>query len=175
MIKTVIIVLVVVIAAILIYAATKPDAFVIQRSLGIKAPPERIFALINDFKAWPQWSPYEKRDPAMQRTLGGSERGKGATYAWEGNKDVGQGRMEITESTEPSRIAIKLDFIKPFEAHNTAEFTLVPSGDTTIVTWAMRGEWPYISKVMGVFVNMDRLIGTDFEAGLASLKTLAEK
>ena len=175
MIKIILIVLVVAVAAILVYAATRPDAFVIQRTIGIKAPPERIYALINDFKAWPQWSPYENRDPAMRRTLGGSAQGKGATYAWEGNKDVGQGRMEITETVEPSRIVIKLDFIKPFEAHNVAEFTLVPSGDTTIVTWAMRGEWPYLSKVIGVFVNMDHMIGKDFETGLASLKALAEK
>lgn len=175
MIKTILIVLVVVIVAIAIYAATKPDAFVVQRSIGIKAPPERLFALVVDFKAWPQWSPYEKLDPAMQRALGGSEQGKGATYAWEGNSKAGKGRMEIVDTTEPTRIAIKLDFVKPFEASNDVEFTFVRSGDTTIATWAMRGKWPYISKVIGVFVNMDHLIGKDFEAGLASLKTLAEK
>jgi len=174
-IKTILIVLVVVVVAILIYAATKPDTFVVQRSAGIKAPPERIFALISDFKAWPQWSPYEKRDPAMQRTLGGSAQGKGATYAWKGNSNVGEGSMEITEVIEPSRIVIKLDFVKPFAANNIAEFTLVPSGDTTQVTWSMRGQSPYISKVFGVFVDMDNMIGKDFAEGLATLKALAEK
>ena len=175
MIKTILIVLVVVVVAILIYAATKPDTFVVQRSAGVKAPPERIFALISDFKAWPQWSPYEKRDPAMQRTLGGSAQGKGATYAWKGNSNVGEGSMEITEVIEPSRIVIKLDFVKPFAANNVAEFTLVPSGDTTQVTWSMRGQSPYISKVFGVFVDMDNMIGKDFAEGLATLKALAEK
>lgn len=175
MFKTILIVLVVVIAAILIYAATKPDTFTVQRSIGIKAPPERIFALINDFRAWPQWSAYEKKDPAMKRTLGGSERGKGATYAWEGNSEVGVGSMEITDAIEPSRIVIRLVFIKPFAADNVAEFTLVPNGDTTLVTWAMHGQSPYLSKVFSVFVNMDQLIGKDFEAGLAALKTVTEK
>ena len=175
MIKTILIVLVVIVAAILIYAATKPDTFAIKRSLAIRATPERLFALIDDFRAWQQWSPWEKRDPAMKRTLGGPDRGKGATYAWDGNKDVGQGSMEIVESTEPSRVLIKLDFIKPFEAHNTAEFVLVPNGDTTLVTWTMGGPSPYISKVFSVFVNMDAMIGKDFEEGLANLKALAEK
>lgn len=175
MIKTILIVLVVAIAAILLYAATKPDTFQIQRSTTINATAQRIFALINDFKNWPQWSPYEKLDPAMRRTLGGSASGRGATYAWEGDNKVGQGSLEITESTEPSRIAIALEFVRPFKASNVAEFTLVPSGDATLVTWSMRGSMPFFNKVFSVFVDMDKMIGKDFEAGLANLKAVAEK
>jgi hypothetical protein len=101
--------------------------------------------------------------------------GKGAQYAWEGNKEVGQGRMEIAESVPPSKVAIKLDFVRPFEAHNTVEFTLDPKGDATNVTWAMQGDTPYLAKIIHVFIDMDKMVGKDFEAGLANLKTLAEK
>jgi uncharacterized protein YndB with AHSA1/START domain len=175
MIKTIVIVLVVIIAAILIYAATKPDAFRVQRATNIKAPPDRIFALINDFHKWGGWSPWEKLDPEMKRTHSGAAEGKGAVYAWEGSGKVGAGRMEIMESSTPSKIVIKLDFIKPFEGHNTAEFTLEGKGDTTDVTWAMYGPASFISKVMQVFVSMDSMIGKDFEAGLANMKAIAEK
>ena len=172
--KIVLIVIAVIIAGILIYAWTRPESFRVQRTIAIKAPPAKIAPLIADFRAWPQWSPYENRDPDMKRTYGSSSSGQGATYAWEGNKNVGAGRMEILESS-PQRIVIKLDFLKPFEAHNTAEFTLVPSGDTTNVTWAMHGPSPFMSKVMQTFMNFDKMIGTDFATGLASLKTVAEK
>jgi hypothetical protein len=179
MIKTTIIVvialLVVVVGAILVYAATKPDTFRVQRSTSIKAAPDTIFALINDYRSWTAWSPYEKRDPALKRTYSGAAAGKGAVYEWEGNSQVGQGRMEITDTAAPSRVTIKLDFIKPFEGHNIAEFTLEPSGDTTNVTWAMYGPARYITKLMSVFINMDKMIGNDFETGLANLKTLTEK
>ena len=171
----IVLVLLVAIAAILIYAATKPKDFRVRRSTGIKARPEKIFPLINDFRSWPSWSPYENRDPAMKRTLSGAAAGKGAVYEWSGNNKVGAGRMEITESTPPSKIVIKLDFIRPFEGHNTAEFTLARAGDTTNVTWAMYGPSAYVAKVMGVFMNMDTMIGKDFEAGLANLKALAER
>ncbi len=171
--------LIVVVAGILIYAATRPDTFRVQRSASIKAPPEKIFALINDLRGWSAWSPYEKKDPAMKRTFSGPSSGKGAIYAWDGDKNVGKGRMEITEVTPPSKVLIKLDFIKPFEGHNIAEFTMEPKGDNTVVTWAMYGPCPYMAKVMGVvmglFMNMDDMIGNDFAAGLASLKTVAEK
>ena len=175
MLKTIIIILIVAVAAILIFAATKPGDFRVQRSTTIKAAPEKIFALINDFHKWDGWSPWEKLDPAMQRTFGGPPAGKGATYAWSGSGKVGAGRMEIIDSAPPSKIAIKLDFIKPFEGHNTAEYTLAPNGDATDVTWAMYGPSPFISKVMQVFFSMDSMIGKDFEAGLANLKALAEK
>jgi uncharacterized protein YndB with AHSA1/START domain len=171
--------LVVVVAGILIYAATRPDTFRVERSAFIKAPPEKIFALINDLRGWSAWSPYEKKDPAMKRTFSGPPSGKGAIYEWDGNKNVGKGRMEITEVTPPNKVLIKLDFIKPFEGHNTAEFTMKPEGDNTVVTWAMYGPCPYMAKVigvvMGLFMNMDDMIGDDFAAGLASLKATVEK
>ena len=169
------VVLLVVVAAVLIYAATKPDDFRVQRSLPIKAPPEKIFALINDLHGWGAWSPYEKRDPAMKRTFSGAARDTGAVYEWDGNNNVGKGRMEITNTSAPNKIVIKLEFIKPFESHNVAKFTIAPQGDATNVTWAMYGPAAYITKLMGTFMNMDKMIGNDFEAGLASLKTLAEK
>lgn len=179
MLKTILLVIVVVLViaviGILAFAAAKPDSFRVARSTTIKAAPEKIFALINDFKAWPQWSPYETRDPNMQRQLSGADTGTGSVYAWDGDKNVGQGRMEILESTAPAKIVIKLDFLKPFEAHNAATFTLVPQGDTTEVTWAMDGPSPFVSKLMSVFVNFDKLIGTDFEAGLANLKRVTEQ
>ena len=146
-----------------------------QRSASIKAPPDRIFPLINDFKQWGGWSPYEKIDPAMKRSYGPITAGKGATYGWEGNKNVGTGRMEILEASAPSKLVIKLDFFKPFEAHNTAEFTFVPQGDTTNVTWLMHGPAPFMSKVMQVFMNMDNMIGKDFATGLANLKRVTEE
>jgi hypothetical protein len=111
----------------------------------------------------------------MKRTFSVVTSGKGAQYAWEGNREVGQGRMEIAESVPPSKVAIKLDFLKPFEAHNTVEFTLEPKGDATNVTWAMQGDTPYLAKIVHVFLDMDKLVGKDFDAGLANLKTLAEK
>jgi uncharacterized protein YndB with AHSA1/START domain len=175
MLKIIGIIVAVLIAGILIFAATKPDTFRVQRSASIKAPPEKVFTLINDFKAWGAWSPWEKKDPAMKRTFSAITGGKGATYAWEGNKEVGQGSMEITESVPSSMIALKLDFLKPFEAHNTVEFTLAAQGDMTNVTWAMQGPAPFISKLIQVFCDMDSMVGKDFEAGLANLKAAAEK
>ena len=168
-------VIVIVIAGVLAYAATQPDTFRVQRSASIKAPPDKIFAMINDLKAWAAWSPYEKKDPAMKRTFGAITAGKGATYAWQGDGNVGEGRMEIVESAPPNKVMIKLDFLKPFEAHNTAEFTLEPKGGGTLVTWAIYGPSAYVTKVMGLFFNIDSMIGRDFEAGLADLKTAAEK
>jgi uncharacterized protein YndB with AHSA1/START domain len=166
---------VVVVAGILIYAATMPDTFRVQRTATVKAPPEKIFALINDLRSWSLWSPYEKKDPAMKRTFSGAASGKGAIYEWDGDNNVGKGRMEITEAMPPAKILIKLDFIKPFEGHNTAEFTMEPRNDGTVVTWAMYGSASLMMKVMGLFMNMDNMIGNDFAAGLASLKAAAEK
>ena len=175
MIKIVLIVIAVAIAAVLVLAATKPDVFRVQRAASIKAPPEKVFALINDFKRWEAWSPWEKKDPAMKRSFGAATAGKGASYAWEGNKDVGQGSMEITNSVPSSAIGLKLDFLKPFEAHNTVDFVLAPKGDLTEVTWTMAGPTPYLGKIIHVFVDMDSVVGKDFEAGLANLKAIAEK
>lgn len=175
MFKTLAIVVVVGIAGLLIYAATKPDSFGVQRSTTIKAPPEKIYALVNDLQQWKNWSPYENKDPAMKRTFTGPPAGPGAIYAWEGNKEVGQGRMEISGTTAPKLVTIQLDFIKPFEAHNRVDFKFEPQGDATQVTWAMNGPAPYLTKLMGTFIDMDKMIGKDFEAGLANLKVVAEK
>ncbi|MEQ1626908.1 MAG: SRPBCC family protein [Nitrospira sp.] len=164
-----------VMTGLLFYAATKPDTFLVQRSIGIMAPPERIFQHINDLTKWAAWSPWEKMDPAMKKTAGGAPQGKGALYEWDGNSQVGKGRMEILESISPSKILIKLDFLKPFEAQNQAEFTLTAQGSSTTVTWAMYGPQPYLAKVMGLLFNCEKMVGLQFETGLANFKMLVEK
>jgi uncharacterized protein YndB with AHSA1/START domain len=169
------VVLAIAIAVVLILAATKPDTLRVQRATSIRAPADRLFPLIADFHQWRTWSPYENKDPAMARTYEGAASGKGAVYAWDGNKNVGSGRMEILDSSSPSKIVIKLDFFKPFEGHNTAEFTMLPQGDVTNLTWTMHGPAVFMSKLMQVFMNLDRMIGRDFEVGLANLKKLAER
>ena len=172
------VVIAIAIAVVLILASTKPDSFRVQRSVAVKAPAEKIFPLINNFHQWANWSPWEHRDPAMKRTFSGSESGKGAVYAWDGNKNVGSGRMEILDASSPSKIVIKLDFFKPFEGHNTAEFSMLPqseAGPATTINWVMHGPAPFMHRIMQVFMNFDRMIGKDFEAGLAKLKSLAEK
>jgi hypothetical protein len=173
------VILAIAIVVVLILASTKPDTFSVQRGAAMKAPPDRIFPLISNFHQWRGWSPWENRDPALKRSYDGAESGKGAVYAWEGNKNVGSGRMEILEASSPSKVVIKLDFFKPFEAHNIAEFTMLPQSaaadPTTNVSWVMHGPAPFMHRVMQVFMDFDKMIGKDFEAGLASLKNLAEK
>ncbi len=173
MLATILGILALVVIALLVAAAMRPDSFRIQRSTVIKAPPERIAGFIEDFHKWGSWSPWENIDPQMKRTFGGPERGKGSTYAWEGNKNIGSGRMEVLESS-PSKVLIKLDFLKPFEAHNTAEFTLVPKGAITEVNWAMYGPSPFLSRLMTMFFSMEKMVGGQFETGLANLKGVAE-
>jgi uncharacterized protein YndB with AHSA1/START domain len=163
------------VAAVLVTAAFQPSRFEVRRTTTINAPPDRIYALLTDFRRWDQWSPYERLDPAMQRRYSGSSRGAGAVYEWEGNARAGKGRMEITEAHGPSEVAIQLDFQKPLEAHNVASFTLEPRGRSTAVTWSMRGPTPYVGKVIHLFFDMDRVVGEDFEAGLANLKAVAER
>lgn len=175
MFKIIAIAALVIIIAILVFATTKPDTFRVERSTTIKAAPEKIYPLINDLHSWTTWSPYEKKDPDMKRTHSGAASGQGAVYEWDGDKNVGKGRMEITESSPASRVVIKLDFLAPFEAHNTAEFTLQPQGDATQVTWSMYGPANYMSKLMSVFFNMDKMVGDDFAIGLANLKAAAEQ
>jgi hypothetical protein len=169
------IILAIAIAIVLLLALTKPNTFAVQRAISIKAPAEKIFTLINDFHQWGTWSPYENKDLAMKRTYSGANSGKGAVYAWDGNNNVGSGRMEILDTSVPSKIVIKLDFFKPFEGHNTAEFTMLPQGDATYLTWLMHGPAPFMSRLMQVFMNIDKMIGKDFEVGLANLKTITEK
>ncbi|WP_263367000.1 SRPBCC family protein [Edaphobacter bradus] len=173
--KTILVVILVLVVTILLYAATRPGTLVVQRSITIQATPEKIYPMINDFHQWQVWSPWQKLDPAMQVSFSGPDRGKGAVYTWEGNKKVGQGRMEITDSAPSNHVTIKLDFIKPFEGHNVTEFTLEPEGDTTSVKWMMQGKNNYLAKLMGVFFNMDKAIGKDFETGLNNLKAASEK
>jgi carbon monoxide dehydrogenase subunit G len=173
--KTGAIVIVISIVALLFYAAIMPDTFTVRRTISINAPPEKIFSFIDDLHKWDSWSPYEKIDPAMKRTYSGASIGKGSVYEWDGDWKVGKGRLEIAETSTPSKVKIKLDMIRPIEGHNIVEFTLEGNGDSTIVTWAMHGSSPYISKVIGLFVNMDRMIGKQFETGLGNLKAVSEK
>ncbi|MEP7366908.1 MAG: SRPBCC family protein [Acidobacteriota bacterium] len=156
------------------FAMTKPDSFHVERSITVQAPPEKIYPHINDFHTWGEWSPWEKMDPAMTKTYSGAPSGKGAIYEWQ-SKEVGTGRMEILDSNPTTGVMIKLDFVAPFEAHNVADFTFVPEGGATKVVWAMNGPNNFVSKVMQVFMSMDSMVGNDFEKGLASLKTVAEK
>jgi uncharacterized protein YndB with AHSA1/START domain len=169
------VILAIAIAVVLVLAATKPARFSVRREIRVQAPAEKIFPLINDFHQWVAWSPYEHKDPALKRSYSGTESGKGAVYGWQGNNNVGSGRMEILESAAPSKIVIQLDFFKPFEGHNTAEFTMLPQGDGTHVSWLMHGPAPFMHKLMQVFMNLDRMIGKDFEAGLVNLKNVTEK
>ncbi len=171
------IVLGLVVAGVVLFAvgASRPASFRVERTTSIKAPPAKVFALIDEFRQWSLWSPWEKLDPAMKRTYSGPARGSGAGYAWEGNDQVGTGRMTIADSKAPSQVSIDLAFEKPFEARNQAEFTLRPDGDGTSVTWAMFGPSPLLARVMGLFFSMDAMIGKDFEAGLANLKAVAEQ
>ncbi len=172
---TVLVILVLIVAALLAYVASRPDTFRVERSIRIEASAETIFPHINNLHQWEAWSPWEKVDPGVQRSYSGADSGPGAVYAWQGNNKVGQGRMEITATTPPQRVLMKIDFIKPFEGHNSIEFTLVPDGDATRVTHAMYGPNQFLSKLMGLFFSMDGMIGQKFEEGLASLKALAEK
>ncbi|MBL8569396.1 MAG: SRPBCC family protein [Phreatobacter sp.] len=160
----------VVVVLVLVIAARKPDRFRTERSALIDASAERIFPMINDFRAWPTWSPWEKKDPDMKRSLSGAASGPGSIYAWDGNRNIGAGRMEILDVAAPERVTIQLDFFRPFKARNTAEFTLKPEGAGTRVTWAMFGPQPFVGKLISMFIDCDRMVGKEFETGLANLK-----
>ena len=162
-------------AVLLAMAASKPNTFRVERSIHIRASRDTIFSEINDLARWNAWSPWAKKDPAMKQTISAVSAGTGAWQAWEGNSQVGSGRMEITESVHPARVAIKLNFLKPFKAENTGLLHLKEDGDSTQVIWSMEGPAPLISKVMDTLFNMDKMIGRDFEAGLANLKGLTER
>ena len=186
MVKTIVLVLLAALALLLAFAATRPDTFRVERSRVISAPPERVFGLIHDLRQFNTWNPYERKDPAIQgqysaATSGpvvasrGASSSLGARYAWQSDK-VGVGSMEIVEATAPRRVGMKLDFVKPFEAHNQVEFTLQPEGaGATRVTWAMQGPVPYLAKIAHLVFNMDRMVGQDFEEGLANLQAVAQK
>jgi uncharacterized protein YndB with AHSA1/START domain len=170
----ILIVLAVLVVALVIFIAMQPTEFRITRSATISAPPAAVFAHINDFQKWQRWSPWEKMDPNLTRTFGGASGGKGAIYAWAGNKKVGEGRMTILDSTPAQLIQIQLEFLKPFRATNTAEFTFQPQANQTLLTWSMTGKRTFMFKAFGLLMNMDKLIGGDFERGLANLKSVVE-
>ena len=170
-----IIIIPLVIIGVLIYAATRPNTFRTERSTTIIATQAKIFGNINDLGKWPTWSPWEKLDPNVQRTLSDPSSGVGASYAWEGNRKIGAGSMEIVESEKSSKIVMKLEFLKPFKASNMAEFTLTKKGTSTEVTWAMYGPQLYKAKLMGTLIDCDAMVGKQFAEGLANLKALVEK
>ncbi len=160
----------------LAFVALQPAEFRLERSVEIAAPARVVFANLDDFRRWGPWSPWEKLDPGMAREYGGASAGVGATYHWKGNPDVGEGRMTITDSAAPERLAIRLEFLAPFAATNEAVFSLAPSADgDTAVTWAMSGRNAFLAKVAGVFMDMDAMVGGDFERGLAALKQVSEE
>jgi uncharacterized protein YndB with AHSA1/START domain len=177
MILKIAIVFVIVVAAILLFAASKPNTFSIQRSIMIDAPPEKVFVLINDFHNWPKWAPQDKdkEDASMKREFSGAASGVGSISDWSGSGNTGAGRMTITESQASSKISIQADWVRPFKARNVNDFVLQSAGTSTRVTWSMNGPNLFPMKVMGVFVNMDRMMGKHFEAGLANLKEVAER
>lgn len=162
------------VAVVLLLAARKPAEFRVERSVVIAASADRVFSLINNFRQWEHWSPWAKLDPQMTTSYSGPDEGVGCKYAWEGNKKVGRGSMEIVQSESPTRVALKLHFLVPFEAHNDTEFVLTPDGAGTRVVWAMTGSSPFMMRVMGVFMDMDKMIGRDFEKGLSAMKGVAE-
>ena len=154
--------------------AMQPAEFRVVRSDTITAPAEAVFAQVNDFHHWEAWSPWAKIDPTMKQTYEGPSAGSGAIYTWNGNGQVGEGRMTLTESKPHELIRIKLEFLKPFQATNAAEFTFQPEGNQTVVTWSMSGRNNFMSKAFGLFMNMDKMVGGDFEKGLASMKSVVE-
>lgn len=156
------------------YAFTQPDQIRIERNLAVDAPPEAIYSLITDLREWRRWSPFEQLDPDMARDYGGAEKGVGATYAWQGDRNAGSGRMEIVDEDAPNRITIALHFMSPMEARNTATFLLTPEGDATHVSWAMEGEANILSKLLQLFVDIDEMVSSDFQAGLEKLKSEVE-
>ena len=174
MLIKVLIVVAVLLVVFIIIVATRPSEFQITRTATMNAPAEVVFAQVNDFQSWRAWSPWEGKDPAMKRTYEGPPAGRGAVYAWAGNKEVGEGRMTLTESRPHELIRIKLDFIKPFAATNTTEFTFKPQGEQTHVTWTMTGHNGFMAKAFCMFMDMDKMVGGDFEKGLAAMKAVAE-
>ncbi len=172
----VVLVLAVGIAGVCAYAALfQPNTFRVQRTARIAAPPEKVYPLVSDLHRFAEWSPYEKKDPDMKRSYSGAVSGQGAVYSWDGDNNVGAGNLGIASLSPPSRVIMNLNMVRPFSAHNIVEFTLEPKDQATTVTWALHGPMPFISKVMCLFLSMDKMVGGDMETGLASLKTLAEK
>jgi len=174
MIKKILLGLVIIVVLLLVVIALQSSTYHVERTATINAPAPVVFAQVNDFHKWNAWSPWAKLDPAMKQTFEGAPAGNGAVYTWTGNKEVGEGRMTITESRPSDLIKIKLDFIRPFAATNDTSFTFKPNGNQTTVTWSMTGEKNFIAKAFHLVVNMDKMIGGDFEKGLAQMKAVAE-
>jgi hypothetical protein len=174
MLKKAVLITLAAVALLLLYAATRPDSFLIQRNTTVAVAPDKLYPLINDLRGFNTWNPFARMDPSVKIKYQGPASGPGAAYTWVGEKS-GAGRMEIVESTPNERVRLKLDFTKPFEAHNTVDFTLQSQGDATQVTWAMHGPSPFVSRLMTIFFDMNKTVGADFEAGLQNLKALAEK
>ncbi|GGY79271.1 SRPBCC family protein [Pseudoduganella plicata] len=174
MLKKILLGLVVIATVLVALALTRPDTFEVRRSIAVNAPAAKIAGYLNDFHQWTVWSPWERLDPAMRRTYSGPPRGQGAVYAWSGNDKVGEGRMEIVDDGAPTRIVIKVDFVKPFASQAQTVFELTPQGSGTVVTWTMSGPTPFISKLVGLFASMDDMIGDDVDEGLRRLKAAAE-
>ncbi len=172
MLKKILIALVVVVVAVIALISLQPDSFRIERSAQLAAKPDAVFHVLVDFHRWQEWSPWDKLDPALKREFSGPEAGVGASYGWEGNDDVGAGRMTIVVAKEFSEIRIKLEFLKPFAATNTTIFSLTPAQDGTKLTWAMEGESGFMSKAISLFMDMDEMVGKDFEKGLSNLATV---
>jgi hypothetical protein len=170
----VVIAIVFIVAGLIAVVATQPEDFSVTRSATIKAPAERVFAEVNDFHKWDAWSPWAKLDPNMKTTYAGPESGQGASYSWVGNDEVGEGKMTIAESHPSQHVKIDLEFIKPFAAQSVTEFMFKPAGDATEVTWNMHGKNGFVGKAMCLVVSMDKMVGGDFEKGLAQLKTAVE-
>ena len=174
MIKKIVLALAAIVVVFVVIVALQPSEFRVTRSATIAAPPPAVFAQVNDFHKWDAWSPWAKLDPNMKKTHEGAPAGTGAIYSWSGNDQVGEGRMTLTESRPSELIRIKLEFMKPFAATNTTEFTFKPEGDQTMVTWSMFGTNDFIAKAFGLFMNMDKMVGGDFEKGLAQMKSVVE-
>jgi len=175
MLKRIAVATVAVIASLALVVAMQPAAFRVARQATINAPAPVVYQLVSDLKAFDTWSPYARRDPAMAKTWKGPVQGVGAVYEWSGNSEVGSGRMEIVDVDENERVTIRLEFVAPFEATNTAEFTLTPVDEsTTTVTWSLEGRNDFVGKALGLVMDMDAMVGGDFEKGLAELKRIAE-
>lgn len=174
MLKKIVVAVAVIVLVFVVIVAMQRSEFRIVRSATISAPPSVLFAHVNDFHRWETWSPWEKLDPAMTRSYEGASSGVGAIYAWSGNEEVGKGRMTITESREDELVRITLEFLEPFAATNTTEFMFTPEGGQTVVTWSMFGEHGFVGKLFSVFMDMDAMVGPDFEKGLGQMKAIAE-
>src|SRR5919197_6759470 len=174
MIIKILIALAIIVIVLIVIVALQPSEFRVARSANVSALPSAVFAQVNDFHKWQAWNPWGKDDPAMKQTYDGAPAGTGATYSWSGNKEVGEGRMTITESRPNDLIRIKLEFFKPFAATNTAEFTFKPEGNQTVVTWSMFGQNNFMAKAVHLFMNMDKMLGGQFKKGLAQMKSVVE-